>query len=210
MLFKLGSLSNSTWNASETEASHANVSLVVDCFPSEIHPSRETGSPEQSHPEIRRPLAQSRPSAAFLQFTRQGRRKTSFSPFFASRTTGALTRSRLRTSLRSSIAVSSWLLPAMGSGAASATQDVSRAIASFVGAGRNNRPLTAAPRGGRRPSLASLVALGCWLVGRTLVLVLVRYSISVRMLYSSIGPKGKFFTKLYSNQLKFIFSIRFS
>ena len=55
------------------------------------------------------------------------------------------------------------------------------------GAGRNSRPLTTAPRGGRGPSLASLVALG-----RSLTLA--HYSILRKLRYSSIGPKGIFFT----------------
>ena len=63
----------------------------------------------------------------------------------------------------------------------------------FGGAGRNNRPLTVAPRGGRGPSLASSVALWC-------SLALVRYSIFFfeNTLFLDRDPKAYFFTKFYS------------
>ena len=48
----------------ETEANHANLCLVVDCFRDEIHRSREAGPPERPQREARRPLAQSRPPTA--------------------------------------------------------------------------------------------------------------------------------------------------
>ena len=63
VLFNLGSLSNSTWHVPATEASRANL-CVVDCFTGEIHQSREAGPPQQPQREVRRPLAQSRPSVA--------------------------------------------------------------------------------------------------------------------------------------------------
>ena len=48
----------------ETEANHANMCLVVDCFRGEIQQSREAEPPQWPHPEARRPLAQSAPSTA--------------------------------------------------------------------------------------------------------------------------------------------------
>ena len=45
----------------ETEANHANLCRVIDCFRGEIHPSREAGPPERPQREPRRPLAQRRP-----------------------------------------------------------------------------------------------------------------------------------------------------
>ena len=48
----------------ETEANHANLCPVVDCFKSEIHQSRETGPPERPQREARCPLARSRPPTA--------------------------------------------------------------------------------------------------------------------------------------------------
>ena len=65
-----GSLPNSTWHIPETEASHANLSRVVDCFTGEIHYPRETGPLQQPQREVRRPLAQSRPSVAPQKITR--------------------------------------------------------------------------------------------------------------------------------------------
>ena len=70
VLFNWGSLSNSTWHVPETEASHTNLSRVVDCSTGEIHHSRETGPPEQSQHEVQRPPAQSKPSAAPQKMTR--------------------------------------------------------------------------------------------------------------------------------------------
>ena len=60
----LVSLSNSTWLFHETEANHAYVCLVVDCFRGEIHQSRNAGPPERPQRETQRPLAQSRPLTA--------------------------------------------------------------------------------------------------------------------------------------------------
>ena len=64
MLLIVGSLSNSTWHVPETKASHANLSRAVDCFTGDIHHSRETGPPEQPQREVRWPQTQSRPFAA--------------------------------------------------------------------------------------------------------------------------------------------------
>ena len=152
MSFNSGSSSNSTWHVPEPEASHANLSCVVDCLTAEIHHSRETGPPEQPQHEVRRPLAQSRPSAVPQNFTRPSQTQF-FIPL-----TGT---DQVTTSLRSSIAVPPSLLPAWGFGAASSHPRRPKSDSLFGGAGRSNRPFTAAPRGGRGLSLASLVALGC-------------------------------------------------
>ena len=129
---------NSTWHVPETEASHANSSRVVHCFIGEIHHSREIGPPEQPQREFRRPLAQTRPSAAPQKITRPSHTQL-FIPLCLAHHTST---DQVTTSFRSSIAVSPSLLPAWGYGAAPATQDVPRAIAS-----------SAVPAGtiGRRP-----------------------------------------------------------
>ena len=128
-LFESGSLSNSTWHVPETEASHAgNLSRVVDCFTGEIHHSRETGPPEQPQREIRRPLAQSRPSAVPQKNTRPS--QTQF--FIPLCLANHPSTDQVTPSPKSSIAVSSSLLPAWGLGAAPATQDIPRAIASLA------------------------------------------------------------------------------
>ena len=85
-----------SWNRSKATQTWA---VVVDCFTAEIHPSRETGPPEQPQREARRPLPQSKPSAAPKKL--QGRRIPSFSSLYASRTTRAPTRSRFRSEVRS-------------------------------------------------------------------------------------------------------------
>ena len=114
VLFNLGSLFNSTWHVPETEASHANLSRVVDCFTGEIHHSRETGPPEQPQREVRRSLAQSRPSAAPQKITRPSQTQF-FIPLCLANHTST---DQVTTSLRSSIAVSPSLLPAWGFGVA--------------------------------------------------------------------------------------------
>ena len=125
-----GSLSNSTWRVPETEESHANLSRVVDCFTGEIHHSRETGPPEQPQREARRTLVQSRPSAAPQTNTRPSQTQFFIPLCLANRT------------LR---------------GCASHPRHPKSDILSGC-ACRNNRSLPASPRGGRGPSLASLVA----------------------------------------------------
>ena len=126
----LGILSNSTWHVPETEASHAKLGRVVDCFTGEIHHSRQTGPPEQPQREVRRPLAQqSRPSAAPQKITRPSQTQLCIPLRLANHTST----DQVTTSLRSSIAVvSPSLLPAWGFGAAPTTQDVPRAIASWI------------------------------------------------------------------------------
>ena len=130
VLFNLGSLSNSTWHVPETEASPANLSRVVDCFIGEIHHSRGTGSPEQPQREVRRPLAQSRPSAAPRK-SYKAVANPIFHPFLPRKPHYSST-DQVTTSLRKSIAASPSLLPARGLGAAPGTQDVPREIASLT------------------------------------------------------------------------------
>ena len=122
--FNLGSLSNSTWHLPETEASRATLSRVVGCFTGETHHSRETGPPEQPQREVRRPLAQSRPSAAPQKLTRPSQTQF-FIPLCLANHTST---DQVTTSLISSIAVSLSLLPEWGFGAAPATQGIPRAI----------------------------------------------------------------------------------
>ena len=126
LIFIFWSLYNSTWHAPEIEASHANLSRVVDCFTGGIHHSRETRPPGQPQREFRRPRAQSRPSAAPPKITKPSQTQF-FIPLCLANHTST---DQVTTSLRSSIAVSPSLLPAWGFGAAPATQDIPRAIAS--------------------------------------------------------------------------------
>ena len=70
---------------------------------------------------------------------------------------------QVTTSLRSSIAVSSSLLAAWGFRAAPAHTCDPKSDSFVSGAGKTSLPLAAALRGGRAPSLASLVANGCCL-----------------------------------------------
>ena len=67
------------------------------------------------------------------------------------------------TSLRSSIAVYPSLLPAWGLGAAPAHAGYPKIDSPLAGAGNTSLPLAAALRGGRVPSLVSLVTNGCFL-----------------------------------------------
>ena len=57
-LFNLGSLTRRGM-FHETEANHANLRLVVDCFGGAIHQSREAGPPFWPQPEARRSLFRS-------------------------------------------------------------------------------------------------------------------------------------------------------
>ena len=163
VLFKSGSLSNSAWHIPGTEASHTNLSRVVD-FTGEIYHSRETGPPEQPQREVRRYLAQSRPSAAPKKITRPS--QTQF--FIHLCLVNHTSTDQVTTWLRKSIAVSLSLLPAACVGLRGCAthlrnpkSECAKSESLFVGAGRNHQPLPAAPRGGRDPSLAWLVALWC-------------------------------------------------
>ena len=73
-----------------TEASHANMCGVFSCFRGEKMPPPEVGPPEQSQRDLRRPLAQPRPSA--VPEKNRGRRKPGFSSRLVSQTTRTPTR----------------------------------------------------------------------------------------------------------------------
>ena len=143
----------------ETEANHANLCLVVDCFRGEIHRSREAGPPERPQREARRPLAQSRPPTAPQKNSRPSQTQF-FIPLCLPNHTST---DQVTTSLRSSIAVSGSLLAAWGFGAAPAHPRHPKSDSLLSDAGKTSLPLAAALRGGSAPSLASLVANGCFL-----------------------------------------------
>ena len=126
VIFKWGSLSNSPWHVPETEASPANMSRVVDTCTEEIHHPRETGPPEQPQGEVRRSLAQGRPSAVHQNLTRPSQTQF-FIPLCLAKQTSS---DPVTTSLRKSIAVSPSPLSAWCFGAAPPTQDTTKAIAS--------------------------------------------------------------------------------
>ena len=90
----------------------STASQVTSTFP-------ERRPPEQPQSEVRRPRAQSRPSAAPQTSTRPSQTQFVIPLRLASHTST----DQVMTSLRSSIAVSPSLLPAWGFGAASATQE---------------------------------------------------------------------------------------
>ena len=182
VLFNLGVLSNSTWHVPVTEASHANLSRVVDCFTGEIRHSRETGPPEQAQREVRRPLPQSRQSAAPQKITRPSQTQFFIPLCLANhRSTDQVVQKFDRCILVAAACVG------LGGYASHPRRPKSDSL--FGGVGRNNRPPTAAHKGGRGPSLVSLVALGC-------ILALVGYSFFFQLRYSSIGPKGIFFHEI--------------
>ena len=118
-------MSNSTLNVHETEEIHANLSHVVDCFTCGIYHSRETGPPEQLQRQVRRFLAQSRPSAAPQNFS-----KAVANPVFHPSLPREPHEHRPGHDFAQKIdrCIPS-LLPALGCGAAPVTQDISRATA---------------------------------------------------------------------------------
>ena len=111
---------------SPTRGMFLNLSRVVDFFTSEIHHSRETGTLEQPQREVRRPLLIGQGRWRLRNFTRAVVNPV-FIPLCLANHTST---DQVTTSLRSSIVVSPSLLPALGFGAAPATQDAPRAIAS--------------------------------------------------------------------------------
>ena len=148
----------------ETEANRANLCLVVDCFRDEIHQSREAGPPERPQPEARRPLAQSRPPTGPRKKSRPSQTQL-FIPLCLSNHTST---GQVTTSLRSLIAISASLLPAWGFGAAPAHPRHPESDSLLSNAGKTSLSLAAALRGGSAPSLASLVANGCFLTLRVI------------------------------------------
>ena len=143
----------------ETEENHANLCLILDCFGGEIHQTRETGPPERPQPEARRPLAQSRPHTALQQKSRPSHTQL-FIPLCLPNHTST---DQVTTSLRNSIAVPASLLTAWGFGAAPAHPSDPKGDSLLSDAGKTSLPLAAALRRGSAPSLASLVANGCFL-----------------------------------------------
>ena len=108
VLFNLGILSNLTRLFHETEASHARLSRVVDCFRGEICHAREAGPPEQRQREGRRSLAHCRPSAAPQNITRPSRTQFLIPICLPNHTST----DQVTTSLKRSIGVSPSLPPA--------------------------------------------------------------------------------------------------
>ena len=100
----------------ETQANHATICLVVDCFRGDIHQSREAGPPERPQSEARRPLTQSRPPTAPQTKSRPSQTQF-FIPLCLPNHTST---DQVTTSLISSIAVSGSLLAAWRFGAARA------------------------------------------------------------------------------------------
>ena len=142
-----------SWNRSR-------VSRVFDCFAGEIHHSREIGPPEQPQREVRRSLAQSRPAAAPRKFTRtfeylQGRRKPSSPSLVSRKPHEHRPGDGFGQKFDRCIPVAGVCVRLRG-GASHPRRPKSDSLTG--GAGRNNLPLTAAPRGGHEPSLALLVA----------------------------------------------------
>ena len=154
VLFKSGVLSNSTWHVPETEESHANSSRVVDCFIGEIHHSRETGPPEQRHREVRRALPQSKPSAAPQKITRPSQNPV-FHPSLPRKPHEHQPGHEIAQTFDRCIPVAACV--GLRGGASHPRHLKSDSL--FYGAGRNNRPLPAAPRGGRGRLLASVDCL---------------------------------------------------
>ena len=142
-----------------SEAGHATLCGVVGCFRGEKPQLREVGPPEQSQCDLRRPLAQPRPSVAPQNKSRPS--QTHFSiPLCLPNYTST---NHVTSSLGSSIATSPSLLPAWGFGAAPAHPRDPKSDSLLPGAGKSNLPVAAALRRARLPSLASLVANGCLL-----------------------------------------------
>ena len=143
----------------ETEANHANICHVIDCFRGEIHQSRGAGPPERPQPEARRPLAQSRPPTAPKKKSRPSQTQFSIPVCLPNHTNT----DQVTTSLRSSIAVYGSLLAAWGFGAAPAHPRHPKSDRLLSDAGKTSLPLAAALQGVSAPSLASMVANGCFL-----------------------------------------------
>ena len=143
----------------ETGSNHANFCRIGDCFRGEIHQSRGAGPPEWPQLEARRPLAQSRPPTAPQKKSRPSQTQFFIPPCLPNHTST----DQVMTLLRSSIAVSPSLLAACGFGAAPTHPSDPKSNSLLSGTDKTSLPLAAALRGGRAPSLASLVANGCLL-----------------------------------------------
>ena len=140
-----------------TEAGHTNWCHVVGWLRGERPPLREVGPPEQPQRGLRRSLAQRRPPATLRKQSRPPQ-----TPFFvALHLESNTTNYHITTSLRSSTAISPSLLPVSGGRVAPVHPRDAYSHSLLVAAGENNLPLAAPLRGGREPSLASVVAHGC-------------------------------------------------
>ena len=150
---------------------------------------REIGPPDQSPRDLQWPLAQARPSAELKKKRRPSQTQFSISlrlPNYTSST-------QVTSSLRNSIAVSPSLLPAWGFGTAPAQARGPKSDRLLAGAG-NNKAL----RGGRLPSLASLVADWCFLS-------IVRYS-NVTIQHGPFLDRKSYFSRICVQLLLILFN----
>ena len=138
----------------ETEANHANICHVIDCFRGEIHQSRGAGPPERPQPEGRRPPAQNKPPTAPQKKSRPSQNQFLIPLCLPNQTST----DQVTTSLRSSIAVSASLLAAWRFGAAPDHPRDPKSDSLLSNAGKTSLPLATALRGGRASPLASSVA----------------------------------------------------
>ena len=118
---------------------------------------QEVGPPEQPQRGLRRSLAQRRPPATLRKQPRPP--QTQF--FVALHLESYTTNYHMMTSLRRSTAISPSLLPVSAGGVAPAHPRDTWSHSLQAPAGQKNLRLAAALRGGREPSLASVVAHGC-------------------------------------------------
>ena len=146
----------------ETKANHANLCLVVDCFRGEIHERQGHWSGRSARPDA--PLEQRRPPLAPKKKTRSSQTQFSIPLCLPNH----MSTDQVTTSLRRSIAISGSLLAAWGFGAALAHPRHLKSDSLLSDAGQTRLPLAAALRVGSVPSLASLVANGCFLTLRVI------------------------------------------
>ena len=133
--------------------------LIVDCFRGEIHQSGEAGPPERPQSKARRPLARRKIAHGGSKNIRPSQTHI----FIPHRLPNHTRTDQVTTSPRSSIAVSPSLLAAWGFAAAPVHPRDAKRNSLVSDAGKTSLLLGAAIRGGRVPSLASLVANGCFL-----------------------------------------------
>ena len=171
-----------------SEAGHATLCGVVGCFRGEKPQLREVGPPEQSQCDLRRPLAQPRPSVAPQNKSRPS--QTHFSiPLCLPNYTST---NHVTSSLGSSIATSPSLLPAWGFGAAPAHPRDPKSDSR-----QKNLALTAALRRGSVPSLTSLIASGCFLAFVRYSNFGTHYAIPAKSSFSRISVQLRFIPMLF-------------
>ena len=134
-------------------------------LPSTASEARSINLERQGHrsgrsPRPDGPIAQSRPPTAPQKKTRPWQTHF-FIPLCLPNHTST---GHVTTSLRSSIAVSASLLAAWGFGVAPAHLRHAKSDGLLSDAGKTSLPLAATLRGGSAPSVASLVANGCFLI----------------------------------------------